>query len=160
MADISELASEIRELRHRIYNEVNKGTQKVAAVILETAAANTPVDTTQALSNWQVGLDSAPSSFIDAKVPGKEGSTLSASLEITIREGKAVLKTRQMLSITSPARGKTKPFPDIHIVNNAPYIDELNDGTISKQPDAFVQKAIMAGERQQNSTRLDLRHGL
>jgi len=121
--------------------------KKVASVILETAAANTPVDTTQALSNWQIGIGSGPSSFIGPKVPGKFGSTKPASLTITVREGKSAMKGRTVGS-------------EIHIVNNAPYIDGLNDGTISRQPSAFVQKAILAGNNQLAATRLDLRDGI
>ena len=138
------LPAAIGRLHKRVYREVNKATQKVAAVILETAADGTPVDTTQALSNWQVGKGSGPNSFIGPRVPGSAGSTKLASLRITVDQGKYAMKNRVV--------GST-----IHIVNNAPYIDGLNDGTISRQPAGFVQKAMLAGDSQLAATRLDLR---
>ena len=60
----------------------------------------------------------------------------------------------------SRVRDTRMRFPDIHIVNNASYINGLNDGTISRQPSAFVQKAILAGNNQLAATRLDLRDGI
>lgn len=135
------LAGQISKIRKQIPEEVNKATQKVAKVILETAAGNTPVDTTKAISNWQVTQNRSASSILGPKVPGTKGSTRQASLQITIDEGVAAMKGRRVGT-------------EIHIANNAPYIDGLNDGSSRTQPGAFVEKANLAGRIQIQQTQI------
>jgi hypothetical protein len=141
------LPAAMKKLQENIPKEVNKATQKVAEVILYTAAENTPVDTSKALSNWIVSLNSPANSYILPKVPGLDGSTKYASLAIVIREARAIMSNRRI-------------GVDIHVGNIAPYIDELNNGKSKRAPAGFVQKATLAGIQQQNATKLDLRNGI
>lgn len=141
--NISRLSGAIKALRAKIPEEVNRATKEVAMVVLETAASATPVDTTQALSNWQIGVGARPITFIGPHVPGFAGVTKYASLSVVESEGNKALQNRQV-------------GVDIHIVNNADYIEGLNDGTISRQPGQFVEKALLAGRLQIQRTKLRL----
>lgn len=140
---IHNLSAAIKKLRERIPVAVNEATKEVAIEILSVAASNTPVDTTKAISNWQIGVGSAPSGVVPPHVPGSAGSTKGQSLAITVDKGKAKLVNRKVGS-------------DIHVTNNADHIDGLNDGTISKQPGQFVQKAELAGTIKIANTKLRL----
>jgi len=113
---------------------VNQVKQEVAAVTLETVAAFTPVDTSNALSNWQVGLGSASAPVIPPHSPGKRGSTRQESLHATIAAGTVAIKS-------------SLPGQAIHIANGVDYIKELNDGTLSQAPGGFVETAILVGRQ-------------
>jgi len=141
---IDNLGGAIRKLRKRIPVAVKEATDAVAIEILETAADNTPVDTTEALSNWRVGVGSVPLGAVGPLVPGTGGSTKQASLQQVSDSGKTKLAPR-------------KVGTEIHIANNAPHIDGLNDGSISQQPGQFVQKGILAGRMKLANTRLRLK---
>lgn len=139
------LAAKMRDLQKQIPVRVALATNKVAEVILETAAESTPYDTTKALSNWQVSLGTRSFLEIEARVPGKAGSTRPLSLAMTKADGISEMQGR-------------KVGVEIHIVNNASYIDDLNvTGAISQQAGEFVQKAILQGRLQVQKTiiRLD-----
>lgn len=137
------LASAIASLRAEIPKLVSVETVKIAKVVLKVASENTPVDTTKAISNWQVGVGNAPTNVLNPYVPGSGGSTQIASIIATNNVGAAKLNRRKY--------GQT-----IHIVNNADYIEGLNDGSISRQPGGFVEKAIVAGNKALLAANIDL----
>lgn len=138
------LPAAMADLQRRIPLIVAEATNQVAEDIHFTAADNTPVDTTKALSNWRVGVGGAPGGVIGPQVPGLGGATKQASLAATVAEGKTEMEGRRV------------GIP-IHISNNAPYIEGLNNGSISQQPGAFVQLAELAGQRKIAATRLNLK---
>ena len=137
------LPSAIRSLGERITREVNRVVKEVAKEILETAADGTPVDTTKALSNWQVGVGSTPVGVLGPRVPGLGGVTKAASLSATVNDGVGKMQGR-------------KVGVPIHIANNAHYIDGLNDGSISKKGDHFVEDALVQGRIRLSTSRLRL----
>lgn len=140
---IERLATVIKAFRVKLPKQVALLTNDVAQTVIYIAAAHTPVDTTKAISNWQVGLGNAPNTELAARVPGNRGSTYSASLAQVHAEARERLVNRTVGT-------------EIHIVNNAPYIESLNDGTISQQPGSFVQKAIFAGKRKVKTQKLKI----
>lgn len=114
---------------------------KVAASKLSIAAATaaltdltikTPVDTSQALSNWQVTLVDQASGNIEAYSPGIGGSTQAASAAEALSVGKLVLV-------------KKKPGQTIWITNNLPYIKRLNEGYSKQAPAGFVERSVLIG---------------
>lgn len=90
---------------------------------------NTPVDTSAALSNWQVGLGQPVREFIDAHTPGEFGTT-------RIQSG------RQAYQLAKFAADLGKPGQAYWLSNNAPYIIDLNNGTSKQAPVMFIQKTI------------------
>jgi len=90
---------------------------KVADGVIQSVMLATRVDTSNALSNWQVKLnDRIPSTAeISPHFLGSKGSTTSASFGAAHREAMTVL------------RGK-KPSDTIFISNVTPYIGKIDPG--------------------------------
>ena len=56
MATLQDLAKQMEAAAKELPGKVNEVAKKVATGITEYLATETPVDTSRALSNWQVGL--------------------------------------------------------------------------------------------------------
>ena len=67
-------------------------------------------------------------------MPGKAGSTAEENAAATIEAG---TPTIEAFDITANR--------EIHITNNAPHIQPLNDGHSKQAPAGFVQIAVMEG---------------
>lgn len=107
-------------------NEIAKQT----ALFLEGALLwDTPVDTSQALSNWEVTLGAPSYKFIGPHVPGEHGSTQTASIAEAYGLAKAVVAKKQ-------------PGQEIWLSNNAPYIVDLNSGSSLQAPAGYVQSCV------------------
>jgi|ERR1044072_121137 hypothetical protein len=114
---------------------------RVALTIIYELAYRTPVDTSQAISNWQVTLGAPASNTILPHYPGKFGSTYSASAAETVSIARLVLKTK-------------KPGQAIFISNNLPYIKKLNDGSSTQAPAGFIERAILLGRKQLSNAKV------
>jgi len=113
--------------------QTNRLTKRVANEVLKSLVTTTPVDTSKALSNWRVSVKGRRTTkSISAHIKGFAGSTRAASAAIAISTGSGVIASREAK--------KT-----IHITNNLPYIEGLDNGTISLQPSGFVAKALIIG---------------
>ena len=86
--------------------------QSIAKALLIELTGEIPVDTSQLVSNWQVGLNNPPNGVLNAHVKGDKGSTREQSTSITRGIGDDV--------INSAEEGD-----DIFLANNAPYLKEL-----------------------------------
>lgn len=109
-----------------ISNEILKGLTADLALALTIA---TPVDTSTALSNWQVGIGNPVSDFIDAHNFGEKGSTRQASAE-------------QTYALALAAADKGLPGQSYWLSNNTPYIIDLNNGRSDQAPARFIQWTI------------------
>jgi hypothetical protein len=118
---------------------------EAAKVIAKEVVNNTPVDTSQALSNWQGSVGAPKSGTLKAYVPGKLGSTATAS-------GLAAIS-----NINLSIKG-AEVEQDIWLSNNLDYAVKLNQGRIqprspsNRSPDIirapyerFVELAILRG---------------
>jgi hypothetical protein len=136
MADLSTLARRMRERADKLPDRVSRIAAQVADEIMhvleEPPPEGTPVDTSQALSNWQVGLGHAVDDRIGPLVPGEKGSTQAASSTAALAIAAAILALK-------------KPRETIYISNPLPYIRRLNDEGYSPQSDHFKERAIAAG---------------
>ena len=121
MATLQDLAKQMEAAANELPDKVNEVAKKVATGITEYLATETPVDTSRALSNWQVGLGGPVRYEIEPHFPGSNGYTASPSSKQTILEAVAELD-------------KKKPGETVYISNNVDYIEELNLGK-SKQAD-------------------------
>jgi hypothetical protein len=93
-------------------------------------ATITPVDTSRALSNWQVNLGEPAAVGRGPFYPGLAGSTAEASTAATIAYAEAVLQNK-------------KPGQPIYISNVLPYIRALNDGSSTQHPGGFIEAAML-----------------
>lgn len=113
---------------------VNVLTRNTARAILNRLSVSTPVDTGEAVSNWQVALNGPPANPLPPYVPGEGGSTRSMN-------AKAMLQTaRSIIPKFYAVNGDT-----LFIGNTAPYIERLNKGSSTQAPAGFVEDAILAG---------------
>lgn len=96
--------------------------------LLET----TPVDTSKAISNWQVSLGSPSKGTYPAYAEGKKGSTKDQSI------GRALIEGNNMIE-------RKKPEDDIYIHNDLDYIMKLEEGH-SPQNSGFVERAVQKGK--------------
>lgn len=130
--NLNELAKSLEERAASIPLIANRLAIHVAQTIVKELATKTPVDTSKAISNWQVTLNAPATAEINAHYEGSKGSTYGLSSAETIALCRMVL------------RGK-KPGQAIFITNNASYISDLNDGSSMQAPAGFVQAAVYVG---------------
>lgn len=95
-----------------------------AKAVISYLSRVTPVDTSKALSNWQVTLNTPASAPHGAYFVGTRGSTHDASADTLLYSAYAVLADK-------------KPGESIHIVNVLPYIKYLDQGTSMQFPGGF-----------------------
>jgi len=103
---------------------------KTAFIGLKVLYNRTPVDTSQAVSNWIVSLEKPDYRFIDPYVPGYLGYTAASSIAAAMMQAENILATK-------------KPGQTIYITNNAPYIRDLNSGTSRQDPGGFVEASAL-----------------
>ena len=125
MATLQDLAKQMEAAAKELPDKVNEVAKKVATGITEYLATETPVDTSRALSNWQVGLGGPVRYEIEPHYPGINGYTASPSSKQTILEAVAELD-------------KKKPGETVYISNNVDYIEELNNGKSSQADPGFA----------------------
>lgn len=135
MADLRDLANRLTDMSRTGFDaQANQVKIKVVTEIVRYLVRTTPVDTSQALSNWQVTLGVASAHRIPPIIPGKHGSTYELSADQAIEFAIAVAKT-------------AKPGQSVWISNKLPYIRRLNDGYSSQAPAGFVEAAQLIGRK-------------
>jgi hypothetical protein len=136
MAGLDDLARRLDRIAVEVEVEGNvEGAVKdCAGAVLRSVVEATPVDTGFARSNWTPELDRAFEGLFPARVPGMAGSTAGANAAATVEAG---LPTIEAFDVTRHA--------EIHITNNAPHIQPLNDGHSKQAPADFVRLAVLDG---------------
>jgi hypothetical protein len=132
--DLLHLADSLNKLDKAIPEAASKVAKAIALTIVADLAYKTPVDTSNAISNWQTTLGVPASVEIPPHYMGSRGSTFAASAGETIAHAKVTL-------------GIKKPGQSIYIANNADYIKDLNEGSSRQQPAGFVERAELLGRR-------------
>lgn len=143
MADLRDLAVRLRKKAAAINAAANSAKIRVAETILGDLVYVTPVDTSQALSNWQVRINQPVEAQIKPYYAGSKGSTRSASAAEALNVGKRIAAT-------------AKPGEPIFISNVLPYIKRLNDGHSKQQPAGFVERSVLLGRKFIEGYRLKL----
>lgn len=128
------LANSLEKRAANIEAEASRAACEVTEAILTDLVTKTPVDTSRAVSNWQVSLNAKIP--LDGKIEpyfmGLAGSTHLESASAAIDAGLAVLK-------------KKKPGDTIYLSNVLPYINRLNEGYSKQAPAGFVERSVMIG---------------
>ena len=117
------LASQIRRFKKETDKRILKGKQNIAGAILYYLGNETPVDTSNAMSNWVVSLGTAKARLIPPHFAGVDGSTAPQSLSAMMSQGLAIIR-------------RAKVGEAVFITNSVYYLYWLNRGH-SLQADAY-----------------------
>ncbi len=129
-----DLANSLEKRAANLPKKVSGVAVSTALAIIDDLSKVTPVDTSQAVSNWQVSLASKTNSKIPPHYPGEHGSTKTPSSKQTREKARSVLQSKQ-------------PGVTIFISNVLPYIRRLNDGYSAQAPAGFVERAALIGRK-------------
>ena len=128
MADLSSLAKSMRSKAKAIPELANGIAIAAVSAGLKDMVEVTPVDTSEAESNWRIGVGSAPAGSLPPFFSGRFGSTRAVSAESALREGSAALQTKQ-------------PGQSVWLSNTAKHIGDLDRGTSKQFPGGFIPRA-------------------
>jgi hypothetical protein len=129
-----DLANDLDRKVERIEKVGSDQAVKVALAIVGDLVYHTPVDTSQALSNWDVTIGAPVTDPHGPYFAGKHGSTMQQSAAQALAVAKETLKAK-------------KPGQPIFITNALPYIRRLDGGSSSQVPAGFVSRALLVGRR-------------
>lgn len=127
-----DLADRMNKLAGNLEKEVSRVSISAALEMLDNLVMVTPVDTSNAISNWQISIGSPPSGEVVPYFPGHLGSTRRASAKAAYNVGSEHLNSKQ-------------PGQSIYLSNLAPYIVNLNNGSSRQHPGGFVENALVIG---------------
>ena len=130
---LGDLASALSEAARTLPTDLNKITQDVAKYATQRLIYETPVDTSQALSNWQVGLSVGSTLQLPAYFIGDSGSTQNISA-VT-----ALGAAHQQIA-------RKKYGMNLVIYNNLKYINKLNAGASQQAAANYVNKIVEDAE--------------
>jgi hypothetical protein len=130
---LSDFANRMERRADNLPREINRLSVLLVRTIVADLVYVTPVDTSTALSNWQVGLNGAIDLTRAPYSPGAGGSTKGASASAAIAAADAELEGRSPASVGNP----------IYISNALPYIRRLNDGYSRQAPAGFVERSVL-----------------
>ena len=137
------LSRRMQRIREQIPVEADRIKREVAEAVATDLIRVTPVDVSEALSNWQVGINQPPAFPLPAIYPGQKGDTESASEQAAIDHAKRVILD-------------SRPGAPLYVSNVVEHIVPLNDGTSRQEPGGFVERAIVLGRVKLRKARLKL----
>lgn len=126
MSDLKKLEKDAKKLATEFRKQASILAVKKAIAMADALAAATPVDTSKALSNWQVSAGFPKTRQLEAYVAGAAGSTQEASVKMTQQAARRSLANK-------------KVGQEIYITNNTKYIEELNKGHSQQQPPGWIE---------------------
>lgn len=129
--NLLQLAKKLEGMADSIEKDASAHAILTAKKVVENLAYETPVDTSRALSNWIVTLDSPTTEMIEPHYPGEKGSTQALSAGVTVGRSENALKSK-------------KPGQKIFIRNNQPYVPALE---WSHPQSGFVERALFLGRK-------------
>jgi len=103
----------------------DRTVRKVVMAVDQTVVMATPVDKGRARGNWIAALDAAVTEPTETLSPSGAEAIAQAAGVAAAYDGDL--------------------HAEVHITNNLPYIEPLNDGTSRQAPAGFVQRAVRAG---------------
>lgn len=133
--NLAQLATRMNHRADTLAKVASDIKKQFARTLVEELIYETPIDTSQALSNWTIGIDTSPNSFIAAHSPGMWGSTFVAS-------------SSQAISLAHALIATAGTRQSIWIANNTPYIIDLNNGSSRQAPAMYIEKTIASVKKQ------------
>lgn len=131
---------------------------KTALTVHATVVLGTPVDTGRARASWRVAIGAPAEGTADPnKYRTKDDSgkataeSMAAARQALARYGTS--PAGQRITLRSVLLG-TRQSAAIHITNNLPYIQRLNEGYSKQAPAMFVETAMAAAAAQVRKTNL------
>jgi hypothetical protein len=139
MGDLLTLASRMKQLQKDLPEATGNLTievaERVAEGLVSSPPEGTPVDTSQAMSNWQGSVGSPRRSFIAAHSTGESGSTAGISRGNVMVALLAAMRVRKIGQV-------------IYISNNAPYIRRLAyEGHSKQSPPGWVEGSVLRARK-------------
>lgn len=141
MSSLNDFSRHITLLGDRVGKNCDKLVRKIALAADQAVVSGTPVDTGRARSNWIVQKGSPRDGVIDPYVEGESGSTGAANVQAALNQGEKVIRSY-------------KYGDEIHITNNLPYIQELNDGSSAQASENFVEEAVLTAIQAVRNSRI------
>jgi hypothetical protein len=146
---LGQMAAQFRNLAETLPERANAVRKQIARTINFDLLQTTPVDTGQAVSNWQVTLDEVPEGIRPAFVPSREGYMKQKDGEKSWVHRVDPELTRQQniapaMDLANQTIDATLPNQVINITNNLDYIQALDEGH-SEQAQLFVDRATLLG---------------
>lgn len=132
MTTLRQFADKMRRLDRELPQQLNSIVIRAAWRILDDLITVTPVDTSAAVSNWQVTVNAPVGNAIPAYVLGERGSTYAESAQVALEAGSSIIQNKQ-------------PGQALFITNAIDYIQDLNDGSSRQAPANFVERAVILG---------------
>lgn len=132
---MSNMSHRIVELNHRLINVVEKVVTRITTSVTDNLIETTPVATFWARSNWLPSISSPIEEDLRA-FSGEDRAQYVADAAAKQASGKSAIQGYQL------SMGST------FITNNVHYIEDLNNGTSTQAPRAFVQSSISQGIRE------------
>lgn len=123
---LRKLAQTMKKIDKQLKKEVLQAKKDIALFMVTYLIEKTPVDTSAAISNWQIRIDGAPR-VIEAHLEGWRGSTRGFSSQVSINFAKLQLPDARL----------GRP---IIVYNHIDYIGKLD------QKHKFVQAALIVGK--------------
>jgi len=127
---LSHLAASMRRKAEQVPEIGNRLSIAGTRAMLRELVEITPVDTSEAISNWQVGVGVAPPTPLPPHVFGRRGSSRGASSTRSIDEGEAALAMK-------------KPGQRVYLSNTAAHIVDLDRGSSTQFAGGFVSRALI-----------------
>jgi Bacteriophage HK97-gp10, putative tail-component len=134
MGSLDDFAKRMSRIAVAVEASAERAVKDVSREVARAAIEATPVDTGLARSNWQTGLDVAPTTVLPARIPGAKGSTGDANSAAAMSACEPAIED---FDVTKNR--------EVHITNNAPHIGALNDGHSKQAPVDFARLAVLAG---------------
>lgn len=93
--NLKTLGAQLKEDLKLVRNDINELAKKVAYQVLSDLTANTMIDTSKAVSNWQVSNKRPINGQIQAHEVGSRGSTADASISATKFIGDEIINNKK-----------------------------------------------------------------
>ncbi|MFZ1074803.1 MAG: hypothetical protein WAN50_00285 [Minisyncoccia bacterium] len=144
--DLGTLATRMAALRAAIPGYANAKKVEVARAVHEHLITNTPVDTGQAMSNWDVTLNAPAVETNPPFVPSPRGFRVdkvwyhTVDPESTRAANIPMAQEERELALADSVSGDT-----VFISNNLPYIKRLDEGSSTQAPEGFTDAALIVG---------------
>jgi len=114
----------------------DKLIRQLALAVTMVVVKRTPVDTGRAKGNWQANLGGPAVGALPTPAGGEAQAVAGA------------------ISRANEVAAQYRGGVPVHITNNLPYIQRLNQGSSDQAPAGFVQAAVAVAVRKVQSTRI------